>query len=135
VAISTLVLGGCGDGGGSSGVTNKPTSADVEKVVSKQRFGASCELSLKDGPAIPDRLENKLLQCPDTAGGGTVTLGSYFRFKDAASLEKSRQSFGSGPRFENGNVAVVIANVTEAPKRLPQAIKDDCRCGQVTGGH
>jgi hypothetical protein len=28
----------------------------------------------------------------------------------------------------------VIADVTEAPKDLPQAIKDDCGCGQVTGG-
>ena len=138
LGVSMLVLAGCGggdgEGGGSSGVTDKPTSADVQRVATEKGFSLPCEVTLKDGPAIPDIVEHKLLTCPDQVSGGEITVGSYYRYKDAPSLEKSRDGFGSGPRFENGNVAVIVADVTEGPAELPQALKEDCGCGTVTGG-
>lgn len=136
IGVSMLVLAGCGGGGdegGSSGVTDKPTSADVQRVATDEGFNLPCEVTFRDGPALPDRVEHKLLECENT-DGGTFIVGSYYRFKDTAALEKHRPQFGSGPRFENGNVAVVIADVTEGPSELPQALKDDCGCGVVTGG-
>jgi hypothetical protein len=134
--LALSACGGGGDGGGvkggGGGVTDKPTSAEVQQVARDQGNNLPCEVTFKDGPALPDRVEHKLIQCSQAGGG--ITVGSYYRFKDAASLDKSKQSFGSGPRFVNGNVAVVIANVNEGPKALPAAIKQKCGCGEVIAG-
>ena len=73
------------------------------------------------------------MECSFSAGN-TATVGSYYRYKDDAALEKGKSGWDGSPHFVNGNVAIVIADVTEAPKRLPAEMKKRCGCGQLGGG-
>lgn len=125
VSLSIAVVA-CGGGDDSSEPTDTPSSADVNGVIQGAGFGLSCDVKMVDGPPIENVAEHKLLQCDLGDGTGGTTLGSYYRYDG-----EPKGSYGTGPRFQNGNVVVVIADVNEAPKELPAKIKESCKCGEV----
>lgn len=131
---ASLVLSACGGGGDAGGAAkDKPSSAEVQAVIKKQGFGSPCEVSLKNGPPLEGVVEHVLMECPDPNGSSFI-VGSYYRYKDEAALAKGKPGWDGSPHFQNGNVAVVVADVTEAPKQLPAEVKEACGCGELGGG-
>jgi hypothetical protein len=136
IALS-MMLAACGggddNGGGGGTGKDKPNSAEVQALIKEQGFDLPCEISLKKGPPLEGVVEHVLMECPDPLGS-TITVGSYYRYADEAALLENKQKWNGSPHFQNGNVAVVAANVAEGPKRLPALIKKSCGCGEIGGG-